>query len=183
MPQNKFQKFIFAVITVIITVNAFVFYNVFIVENSSYAEKGAIVIATFLIVEFICAITCELFIGSPGSFKLMLKIINPAETKPFMVETIIICCTVCIMCPLMSFIAEFLYNLIFPTVFNWYTVDIKEFCINFIPKWIGKVCVNFPFAIFSQMFFIQPLVRKIFRKIFYRQTKESAVGIEPAPED
>ena len=37
--------------------------------------------------------------------KIALNAVNPKENKPFMVEIAIICATVCIMCPLMSFLA------------------------------------------------------------------------------
>lgn len=31
-----------------------------------------------------------------------------------------------------------------------------------LADWLRLVCFNFPFAFFTQLFFIQPLVRKIF---------------------
>ena len=42
--------------------------------------------------------------------KLALKAINPKKNDPMIVETAVICSTVCIMCPLMSFLATILYN-------------------------------------------------------------------------
>ena len=65
-------------------------------------------IGIFLLVEFIFAMLCELLVGSPYSMKLALKAVTPENNPPFLVETAIICCTVCIMCPLMSFIAVFI---------------------------------------------------------------------------
>ena len=44
--------------------------------------------------------------------------------------------------------------------------------INFIPFWLQKVVLNFPFALLSQLFFIQPLTRTIFKCIFVKQSKE-----------
>ena len=35
-----------------------------------------------------------------------------------------------------------------------------------LANWLKLVCFNFPFAFFSQIFFIQPLVRWAFGKIF-----------------
>lgn len=110
MPQNKLQKFIFALLSVILTVNAFVFYNVFQVEHMSYYKYGAKTILLFLLVEFICALTCELLIGSPLSAKIAFSIVDPRKHDGFIIETVIICSTVCIMCPLMSFLAVFIYN-------------------------------------------------------------------------
>ena len=35
-----------------------------------------------------------------------------------------------------------------------------------LANWLKLVCYNFPFAFFSQVFFIQPVVRWLFGKIF-----------------
>ena len=35
-----------------------------------------------------------------------------------------------------------------------------------LADWLKLVCFNFPFAFFTQLFFIQPTVRTIFKKIF-----------------
>ncbi len=35
-----------------------------------------------------------------------------------------------------------------------------------LANWIKLVCYNFPFAFFGQLFFIQPLIRKIFQILF-----------------
>lgn len=71
-------------------------------------------------------------------------------------ETAIISCTVLIMCPAMSFIAAFLYYPYY-NGFNIFTL---------LANWIELICHNFPFAFFSQVFFIQPFVRFLFGKIF-----------------
>ena len=66
-------------------------------------------------------------------------------------ESAIICATVGLMCPAMSFIAAWLY-------YPYYEgFSILELLIN----WFRLVCYNLPFAYFSQMFFIQPTVRII----------------------
>ena len=70
------------------------------------------------------------------------------------------------MCPLMSFLATILYDGIINVGFN--NASISEFTINFIPFWIQKIVINFPFALMSQMFFIQPITRAIFRTIFIK---------------
>jgi hypothetical protein len=71
-------------------------------------------------------------------------------------ETVIICCTVLIMCPVMScFAAVFYYP--YYAGFNFLTL---------IANALKLICFNFPFAFFSQIFFIQPIVRIIFAKLF-----------------
>lgn len=65
------------------------------------------------------------------------------------------------MCPVMSFIAAFLYyNYQFG--FNIWTL---------LADWLKLVCFNFPFAFFTQLFFIQPIVRTIFKFIFAKEIK------------
>ena len=43
---------------------------------------------------------------------------------------------------------------------------LSEFLLNFIPNFLQTFVLNFPFALCSQLFFIQPLTRKIFGKVF-----------------
>lgn len=166
MPNTKFEKLMFALITVIITVPCFVFYcssyeaggfNVEVIKNSWI----------FIPIEFVLAYLCEIFIGSPLSVKLALKAVNPQKNDGVFVETAVICSTVCIMCPLMSFLATILYNGIIAVGFNGAPLD--NFLINFIPYFLQKIVLNFPFALLSQLFFIQPLVRAIFKKLFRKE--------------
>lgn len=61
----------------------------------------------------------------------------------------------------MSLIATFLY---YP--YN------KGFQIHTVfVQWLRLVCYNFPFALLSQLFFIQPLVRTVFKLIFAKDLK------------
>lgn len=168
MPQNKFERLMFALITVIITVPCFVFYC------SSYEVGGFTVDVIknswiFIPIEFVLAYICEVFVGSPLSLFLGLKAINPKNNDPMIVETAIICATVGIMCPLMSFLATILYNGIIAVGMNG--ASLNNFLINFIPYWLQKVVLNFPFALLSQLFFIQPLTRTIFKAIFKKNSK------------
>lgn len=108
-------------------------------------------------IEFIFAFLLEIFIAEPLSLKIAFKKVNPEKDKPYIVTTAIICSTVCLMCPMMSFIATMLYNGI---------------NIEFFANWMQKLVFNFPFAFFVELFFVQPFVRTIFRAIFI-QNKES----------
>lgn len=91
----------------------------------------------------------------------------PRKDHHMMFETAIICATVGLMCPAMSLIAAFLY---YPYYMGF---DI----ITLIANWLKLVCLNFPFAFFTQLFFIQPLVRTIFKTLFRKDIKarENAV--------
>lgn len=119
-----------------------------------------------VLIEFVLAYGLEILVGSPLSFRLACKVFNPAETHPIMFETAIICATVGIMCPTMSFIASILYYPYGMTDFNVFTL---------LANWLKLVCYNLPFAYFSQLLFIQPFVRTIFKKIFVRNNIVSEV--------
>jgi len=116
-----------------------------------------------VLVEFAFAYTLECLIGSPCSFKLACKVFDPKKTHPVLFETAIICATIGIMCPTMSFIAALLY-------YPYYA----EFnIITLLANWLKLICFNFPFALFTQLFFIQPLIRTLF-KLFFTRKKEIA---------
>ncbi|MDE6775138.1 MAG: hypothetical protein K2J37_02355 [Ruminococcus sp.] len=177
MPRNQFQRMIFALLTVIMTVHAYVFYSLYVVNGSTFlalnpgatgvldalGRKGGVYMCghsvpiwSVILVEFVLAYVLECTVGSPCSFRLACKVFNPAETHPVIFETAIICATVGIMCPAMSLIAAFLYYPYYEG-FNLLTL---------LANWIKLVCYNLPFAFFSQLFFIQPLIRTVFKFIF-----------------
>lgn len=178
MPRNQFQRMVFAFLTVITTVHAYVFYSLYVVngetlmnitgENSVLhainAQGGVYMFGKMLpiwaviLIEFCCAYTLECIMGSPCSFKLASKIFDPAKNHPMIFESAIICATVGLMCPAMSFLAAWFYYPYYND-FNIWTL---------LANWIKLVCFNFPFAFFSQLFFIQPLVRTMF-KFFFRK--------------
>ncbi len=187
MPRNQFQRMIFALITVVITVHAYVFYSLYVIhggmfmtltgENSVLAainKMGGVPVFgkpvpiwAVVLIEFVLAYTLENLLGSPLSFKLASKVFDPRKTHPVLFETAIICATVGIMCPAMSFIAAFLYYN-YQGGFNMLTL---------LAEWLKLICFNFPFAFFTQLFFIQPAVRTIFKLIFakdIRSRNESA---------
>jgi len=158
MPTTKFQKVVFAFITVIITVHLFVFYNLAI-SMGGMSNQVFIASRKIVPIEFAFAFLLEIFIASPLSEKFAFRVVNPREDKPYVVTTAIICATVGLMCPMMSFVATILYN---------------GFTAEFVAQWMQKIVFNFPFAFFSQLFFIQPFVRLLFGVIFKDQLKKQA---------
>lgn len=182
MPRNQFQRMVFAFITVLITVHAYVFYSLYVVNGATLMEinnasgvtkainnqGGVYMFGKFLpiwaviLIEFICAYTLEVIMGSPASFKLASKIFDMRKDHPMLFETAIICATVGLMCPAMSLLAAFFY---YP-YYEGFNI------IKLLANWIKLVCYNFPFAYFSQLFFIQPFVRTVFKLIFRKQLKE-----------
>lgn len=153
MPRTKFQKVVFALLSVTITVHLFVFYNIAI-EMGGMSNEVFVAARHVVLVEFLFAFLLQIFIAGPVSLKIAFSIINPREDKPYIVTTAIICSTIILMCPMMSFIATILYN---------------GFTAEFLAQWMEKIVFNFPFAFFTQLFFIQPIVRFLFRNIFKKQ--------------
>ncbi len=181
MPKNQFQRMLFAFLTVIVTVHAYVFYSLYVVNGNTlmaanhtdsvidaiHAQGGVCMFGTMLpiwaiiLIEFACAYTLEILVGSPYSFKLASKMFHPQKTHPVIFETAIICATVSIMCPVMSFFAAWMYYPYYMG-FNIFTL---------LANWLKLICFNLPFAFFTQIFFIQPFVRTVFKTIFARREK------------
>lgn len=179
MPRNQFERMMFALMTVVITVHAYVFYSLYVVNGTVLMEVnnaasvleaiskqgGVYMFGNYLpiwavvVIEFLFAYALECLVGSPLSFRLACKVFDPKNTDPVIFETAIICATVGIMCPMMSFIAAGLYYP-FYAGFN---------IVTFLANWLKLVCYNFPFAFFSQLFFIQPLIRTLFKAVFRRK--------------
>jgi len=88
MPRNQFQRMVFAFITVIITVHAYVFFSLYVIHGEMFKELAgeASVLAAInkiggvpvfgvpvpiwavVLVEFVLAFTLENLLGSPLSF-------------------------------------------------------------------------------------------------------------------
>lgn len=168
MPRNQFQRMVFAFLTVVVTVHAYVFYSLYVVNGTNsvldaiqnqggvYMFGRMLPIWAIVLIEFCCAYFLEVIMGSPCSFKLAAKVFNPLETHPVLFETAIICATVGLMCPAMSFLAAIMY---YP-YYNGFHV------VTLLANWLKLVCFNFPFAFFTQLFFIQPLIRTLFKFLF-----------------
>lgn len=183
MPKNQFERMIFAFLTVVVTVHAYVFYSLYVVNGSVLMQvtgapgvisainsQGGVYMCgrllpiwAVILVEFCLAYLLELVMGSPCSFKLASKVFDPRKDHPMLFKTAIICATVGLMCPAMSFIAAWLYYPYYAG-FNIFTL---------LANWMKLVCFNFPFAYFTQLFFIQPLVRTVFKLLFCREKRRA----------
>jgi hypothetical protein len=184
MPQNQFQRMVFAFLTVIITVHGYVFYSLYVINGATLMEitgQSSVIAAInanggvymfgrylpiwlVIVIEFCFAYLLENLVGSPLSFKLACRVFDPRKNHPMIFESAIICATVGIMCPAMSFLAAWFYYPYYAG-FNIFTL---------LANWLKLVCYNLPFAYFSQLFFIQPCVRVIFKALFAKQIKARA---------
>ncbi len=186
MPQTKLQRALYALLTVIITVHAYVFYSLYVINGDTFLANAQAIapgidrvlpainalggvpmlgrsmpIWAVVLIEFCLAYLLEMLVGQPSSFKLACKSFDPAKTHPVLFETAVISATVGIMCPAMGFLAALLYYPYQYSVFNVFTL---------LANWMKLVCFNFPFAWFTQVFFIQPMVRTIFKHLIVRET-------------
>jgi len=66
MPRNQFQRMIFALLTVIITVHGYVFYSLYVVNGKLLMELNG---------------------TNPMSFKMDCRMFNPRNNHPMIFET------------------------------------------------------------------------------------------------
>lgn len=189
MPRNQFQRTVFAFLTVLVTVHLYVFYSLYVVNGSllmNINNESTVIAAinhqggvymfghnlpiwSVILIEFCFALLLELVMGSPFSFKLASKVFTPGKDHPMLFETAIICATVGLMCPAMSFLAAIFYYPYY-SGFNMLTL---------LANWLKLVCFNFPFAFFTQLFFIQPFIRTVFKVLFRREIEgQSEKGLK-----
>lgn len=197
MSKNRTQHLVYALITVFITVHLFVFYSLYVIEGDSLmqatgmasvlqaldSQGGVYMLGTYLpiwlmiLIETVCAFVLAVAMGSPLAFRLASRKFDPRRNHPMIFESAIITATVCLMCPSMSLLADFFY-------YPYY----KGFdIIDFLCRWFRLVCYNLPFAYFSQMFFVQPLVRFVIRRLFasniaQRNEQNSNKTVKPSDE-
>ena len=197
MSKNRTQHLVYALITVFITVHLFVFYSLYVVEGDSlmqatgmasvlqaldsqggvYMFGGYLPIWLMVVTETVCAFVLAVAMGSPLAFRLASRKFDPRRNHPMIFESAIITATVCLMCPSMSLLADFFY-------YPYY----KGFdIIDFLCRWFRLVCYNLPFAYFSQMFFVQPFVRFVIRRLFasniaQRNEQNSNKTVKPSDE-
>ncbi len=148
MPKTKFEDFIFTIIMATVMVYAMIVYNVALSQGDLTNEAFLLALGEMKIMVPV-AFLLEFFVVGKLAPKLAFKIVQPTD-RPAVITYIISICIVCIMCPIMSFIAMMLF---------------KE---PSFAMWIKTVALNLPCALIFQLLFCGPLVRFIFRSIFRR---------------
>lgn len=195
--QNQIQHLVYALITVVITVHAFVFYSLYVVEGNvlmrstgttsvlqAIGSQGGVYmfgshlpIWLVIVVETVCAFVLAVGMGSPLAFRLASRKFDPRRNHPMIFESAVITATVCLMCPSMSLLADAFY---YPYYEGFNVID-------FMCRWFRLVCYNLPFAYFSQMFFVQPFVRFAIRRLFptniaQRNERNATKTVKPTDE-
>ena len=142
MPKNKFQDVVFTVIMALIMVYGMVVYNVALNTGNVSGETFLLALCELPIMVPI-AFVLEFFIVGKAAKMLAFTVMKPTD-RPQLITYVISICICCIMCPVMSLIAVFLF---------------KE-------PGFGIWVKNFPMAVCWQLFYCGPLVRLIFRTLF-----------------
>lgn len=156
MPKTKLQNVIFTLLMALVMVYALICYNIAL-------DKGGLSNAVFLLafheLTFMwpIAVILELFVVEKLAQKLAFRIIAPEFNEPIFIVFAISAITVCLMCPMMSLVA---------------TVLFKNPGSEIIAVWFQTTVMNFPMALFWQIFFAGPCVRFVFRMLFRKQMAE-----------
>lgn len=156
MPRNKFQTIIFTLLMTFFMVYVMICYNIAIEKGNMRNEIFLIAFQEMLIM-WPAAFIIEMLFGEKLSMKLSQRIITPFMNNSKLIVLAISSMTVCVMCPVMSLLAVLLF---------------KSPGSELVAVWLNTIVFNFPMALFSQIFFVGPLVRFIFGTVFKNEGKE-----------
>ena len=146
LPQNKFQDVIFTVFMAFVMVYAMICYNIALNVGGM---QNFVFLAAFkeMLIMWPVAVALELLFVGKTAQKLAFRFVTPGKDPVIMMILGISAMSVCLMCPLMSLVA---------------TVLFKSAGTEFVAVWFQTTAVNFPMALFWQIFFAGPLVRNVF---------------------
>lgn len=149
MPETKLEDAIYTAIMAVIMVYGMIVYNVALGMGGVTGHTFLNALGELYIMAPV-AFVLEFFIVGKLARRLAFTVLHPDDRPQFITYGISICIC-CIMCPVMSLIATFLF---------------KEPGFGI---WIQTWGLNMPCAILWQMLYCGPLVRLIFRGIFRRK--------------
>ncbi len=153
MPKTKLEEIVFAIMMVIVMVYGMVTYNVAI-NMGGLTNKVFLIALMELPLMGVIAFLIEGLFVSKIAHKKAEKIVDLKKDNPFMMIIMMSIVTVCLMCPIMSFIATIMHHGI---------------NANFIANWLKAIVLNFPMALCYQLFYAGPFVRFLFRLIFNKK--------------
>ena len=146
LPQNKFQDIIFTIFMAFVMVYAMICYNIALNVGGM---QNFVFLAAFkeMMIMWPIAIALELLFVGKLSQKLAFRFVTPRKDSMIMIILSISAMSVCLMCPLMSLTATFLF---------------KDAGKELVAVWLQTTAMNFPMALCWQIFFAGPLVRNVF---------------------
>lgn len=149
MPKTKFQNVIFTAMMSFLMVYAMICYNIAL--NTGIMSNEVFLLAFHeMIIMWPAAFILEFFIIDKLAHMIAFRVVTPKD-RTFIITAAISIAIICIMCPVMSFIATLLF---------------KNSGTQFIAVWLQTTFLNFPVAFFWQLCYCGPLIRLIFRVIF-----------------
>lgn len=155
MPETKFQEVIFTFMMVVVMVYGMVVYNISL-DQGGLTNIVFVLALKELVIMGIVGMVLEMLVAGKIAQMLAFRIVTPGKDRMCMVILSISAFTVCVMCPLMSFVATCLFKGIDGQLFS---------------KWIQTTIINFPMALCWQLVVAGPLVRLLFRQMFPQKQK------------
>ena len=168
--MSKKQHLLYTLLTVLPTVPSFVVYCS-VIQSGGWEFVNWKEAITMMPIEFILAFLTAYFIGNPIAEKITNKNVDYSKTNPLVAQTIRVCATVLIMCPVMCIEMTCLYDGILPLIAGQ-ELTLGSFIAGFLPNFLSRVVTNFPFAFFTQVFLIQPIVGWLFGKIMMALSRD-----------
>ncbi|WP_138496516.1 DUF2798 domain-containing protein [Paenibacillus pinistramenti] len=158
MPKTKFQDLIFTLIMVVTMVYCMTCYNMVVEVGLHYS--------TFLYAirdmwpEALGAFIAQRYIAGPLAKKQVSRHFTMGKDKPLLITVAMAGFTVSMMAPIMTLYVSILHN---------------GFGSEVPLIWLEKLAVNFPAALFLQIFYVGPFVRLVFRQLFKKQLQDGKV--------
>ena len=163
MPKTKLQNVFFTILMAFLMVYAMICYNISLNIGGMTNQVFLMAFGEMKIM-WPAAIILEFFVVEKLSTMLAFRIVSPQD-KPIFITLAISSMIVCLMCPMMSFIATLLF---------------KNAGNNFIAVWFQTTVMNFQMALSWQVFGSGPLGRLIFRTVMKAMGKQKAVTADRA---
>lgn len=150
MPKTKTQEVVFSLLMAFAMTYAMELYNLSLNAHGLHGKLFLEVFHDLFFMMFLVLIMEKLIAGKLAR-KAAFRMVTPGKDHPFLITLAIQCCTVWLMCPLMSLAAVLLF---------------KQPGTDFLAIWLQTVAFNFPMAFFWQLFFAGPVVRYLLRCLF-----------------
>ncbi len=150
MPKTKFQSLVFTLMMVFAMVFCMTCYTISLNTGGfSYSVLGYAIREMW--VEYVVVFLLIFFIITKLAQKLTFRIIDPETMPQFVMILAMQTFTVSLIVPVITLFATFYHN---------------GFTGQWFPQWMGLWVKCLPMAFFTQVLYVGPLVRLIFRAIF-----------------
>lgn len=156
MPKTKLQSVIFTILMALVMVYAMICYNIAL-NIGGMSNQVFLMAFHELMIMWPVAFILEFLVVEKLAHMLAFRFVKPTD-RPIFIMLAISSMIVCLMCPMMSFVATILF---------------KHPGKEFIAVWVETTAMNFPMALFWQIFFAGPAVRGIFGAIFNKGAKQA----------